>query len=98
MLARPGAFGPTGRVVGTSGVDLWDLLAPGLLDDLLGNVTRNLGVAVELHRVHGTTLGLGPQVADVAEHLGERDLGPDHLDAGRVLHGLDHASAGVDVA
>src|SRR6478609_7171721 len=57
------------------------LLAPGLLDDLVGNIPRNLGVAVELHRVHRTTLGLGPQVADVAEHLGERHLGADHLHA-----------------
>src|SRR5699024_4691926 len=48
-------------------------LAPGLRDDLLGNAAGNLRVAVELHGVHRTTLGLGPQIADVAEHLRQRD-------------------------
>src|SRR5680860_648329 len=49
------------------------LLAPGLGNDFLGNVPRNLGVAVETHRVHGTTLGARPQVAHVAEHLRQRN-------------------------
>src|SRR5690606_23453487 len=79
-------------------VDQWDLLAPGLLDDLLGNVPRNLGVAVELHRVHRATLGLGPQVADVAEHLRQRHQCANDLDASRVRHGLDHSTTGVEVA
>src|SRR6476469_7774519 len=73
-------------------------LAPGLLDDLLRDVPRNLGVGVELHAVVGTTLGLGPQVANVAEHLRQRHLATDHLDARGVLHGLDLATAGVQVA
>src|SRR5215210_6341688 len=70
-------------------------LAPGLLDDLLRDVPRNLGVGVELHAVVRPALRLGPQVANVAEHLGQRDLGPDHLDAAGVLHGLDLPTAGV---
>src|SRR6478735_8700933 len=90
------------RSYGSVGWSFFDrpvgLLAPGLLDDLVGNVPRNLGVAVELHRVHRTTLGLGPQVADVPEHLGKGDLRTDDLHARRVLHGLDHAAARVDVA
>src|SRR5215218_1860306 len=73
-------------------------LAPGLLDDLLRDVPGNLGVGVELHAVVRPALRLGPQVANVAEHLGQRDLGPDHLDPARVLHGLDLPTAGVQDA
>src|SRR5690606_24029764 len=47
-------------------------LAGCLGDDLLGHVGRNLRVGVELHRVVRTTLGLGPQVADIPEHLRQR--------------------------
>ena len=36
------------------------------------HVAGNLGVGVELHGVASATLGLRPQVADVAEHLGQR--------------------------
>src|SRR6476620_12041367 len=49
------------------------LLAADLLDDLVGDVRRNLGVRVELHRVRRLSRGLGPQVTDVPEHLGQRD-------------------------
>src|SRR5690606_1593053 len=44
-------------------------LAAGLLNDLVGDVLRHLGVGVELHRVAGLTRGLGAEIADVAEHL-----------------------------
>src|SRR6476661_7352776 len=73
-------------------------LASGFLDDLLRDVPGNLGVGVELHRVHRTTLGLGPQVANVSEHLRQRDKGADDLGTADVLHGLDLATAGVEVA
>src|SRR5690606_27732224 len=73
-------------------------LAPGLRDDLFRDVGRDLRVAVELHRVHRTTLGLGPQVADVPEHLRQRDESTDDLDPARVLHRLDLTSPGVQVA
>src|SRR5665811_2519033 len=44
-------------------------LATDLLDDLFSDVLGNLRVGVELHRVVGTTLSLGPQVANISEHL-----------------------------
>src|SRR6185369_6051471 len=53
------------------------LLAPGLLDDLFRHVLRNLGVGIELHRVRRAALGLGPQVTDIPEHLGQRHQGLD---------------------
>src|SRR5262245_19146466 len=65
------------------------LFAGRLGDDFLGDVLRNLCVAVELHRVTRTTLGLGPQVADVTEHLRQRDEGLDDPDSAALLHGLD---------
>src|SRR5699024_638822 len=49
-----------------------DSLAPGLRNDLLGNCARDLCIAVELHRVHRTTLRLRTQIADIPEHLRER--------------------------
>src|SRR5690242_21061652 len=51
------------------------LLAASLLDDLVGDVRGNLGVRVELHRVRSLARGLGPQVANVPEHLGQRHEG-----------------------
>src|SRR6266480_4278730 len=50
-------------------------LACAVLDDLLGDVGRDLLVAVELHRVGGATLRVGAQVRRVAEHRGQRDAG-----------------------
>src|SRR5690606_19274086 len=64
------------------------LLALALLDDLVGDGLGDLGVAVELHRVHGTARGLRAQVADVAEHARQRHEGLDDLDPVRVLHRL----------
>src|SRR5699024_9228217 len=72
-------------------------LAPGLRDDLLGNAAGNLRVAVELHGVHRTTLGLGPQIADVAEHLRQRDESTDVLDPAHVLHRLHLTASGFPV-
>src|SRR4051794_5538000 len=48
-----------------------------LSDDLLRHVLRNLGVGVELHAVARPALRLGPEVADVAEHLRQRHQGLD---------------------
>src|SRR5919112_2262707 len=73
-------------------------LAGGLRDDLLGHVLRNLRVAVEDHRVAGPPLGAAAQVAHVAEHLRERDQGPDDASAGALLHRLDGPAPGVQVA
>src|SRR6185437_9711699 len=68
------------------------LLARRLRDDLLGDVLRNLGVGVELHRVARPALGLRPQVADVAEHLRQRHQGSDDTATAALLHRLDGAT------
>src|ERR1700721_549202 len=73
-------------------------LAGGLSDDLLRHVRRNFGVAVEHHGVVRPALSLRPQVADVAEHLRQRHMGLDHARTAAFLHGLDLATAGVQVA
>src|SRR4051794_4654122 len=73
-------------------------LARRLRDDLLGHVARDLGVAVEDHRVARPTLGAAAQIAHVAEHLRERDQGPDDAGAGALLHRLDDPAPGVQVA
>src|SRR3954452_15925878 len=48
-----------------------DGLPGALLDDLLGDVRRDLLVGLELHRVVGPPLGVGAQVGRVAEHLAQ---------------------------
>src|SRR6478735_2259199 len=74
------------------------LLAADLLDDLVGDVRGNLGVRVELHRVRRLTGGLGPQVANVPEHLGQGHKGVDDHVAVTLLLSLDLATTRVDVA
>src|SRR6266508_626228 len=84
---------------GWTGVRGEELLAPGLLDDLFRHVLRNLGVGVELHRVRRPALRLGTQVADVPEHLRQRHQGlHDPAATGALVHRLDVATAGVEVA
>src|SRR5215468_6593082 len=74
-------------------------LLPGRLrDDLLCHVRGNLGVGVELHRVARPALGLRPQVTDVAEHLRQRYQCADDAGTAALLHRLDDAAAGVEVA
>src|ERR671916_209799 len=73
-------------------------LATGFLSDVVTQVVRVLGVAVEDHRVAGPTLGAAAQVTHVAEHLRERDQRPDDAGAGALLHRLDHPAPGVQVA
>src|SRR5258708_33854611 len=73
-------------------------LAGGLRDYLLRHLRRNFGVVVEPHGVVRPALSLRPQVADVAEHLRQRHVGFDHTRAAAFLHGLDLATAGVQVA
>src|SRR5690242_20357319 len=75
-----------------------ELLAADLLDDLVGDVRGNLGVRVELHRVRRLTGGLGPQVANVPEHLGQgHERVDDHVTVTLLLC-LDLAAPAVDVA
>src|SRR5215208_6848757 len=85
------------RVAFTCAEDPW-LLAADLLDDLVGDVRGNLGVRVELHRVRRLTGGLGPQVANVPEHLGQGHKGVDDHVAVTLLLSLDLATTRVDVA
>src|ERR1041385_2611951 len=75
----------------------WRLLAADLLDDLVGDARRDLGVRVELHRVRRLAGGLGPQVTDVPEHLGQGDERGDDAVAVTLLHGLHLAATAVDV-
>src|SRR3954466_9583420 len=76
----------------------WRLLAADLLDDLVGDARGDLGVRVELHRVRSLTRGLGPQVANVPEHLRERHEGlDDHVTVPLLLR-LDLAAPAVQVA
>src|SRR6478609_9764947 len=74
------------------------LLAGRLRDDLLRDVRGNLGIGVELHAVASPALRLRPQVADVAEHLRQRHEGAYDAGAATLLHCLDDAAAGVQVA
>src|SRR5690625_2210371 len=48
-----------------------DSLAPALRKDPLGNCARDLCIAVELHRVHRTTLRRRPQIAAIPEQRRE---------------------------
>src|ERR1700733_488757 len=74
------------------------LLAARLGDDLLGDARRYLGVGVELHAVVRPALRPAAQVADVSEHLRQRDESLDHAGPGSFLHGLDLAAPTVQVA
>src|SRR5919106_1993225 len=75
-----------------------DRLAGAMLDDVLGDPTGHLGVAVELHRVGSAPLGRGPEVGRVAEHLRQWDAGLDgHRVAARLL-ALDPAAATGEIA
>src|SRR5690348_5709141 len=56
------------------------------LDDRLRDALRRFGVVLEFHGVRGAALGGGAQRRRIAEHLAERHLGLDHLDADDVLH------------
>src|SRR3954469_213343 len=63
--------------------------ASRLRDDLLRHVRGNLGVGVELHAVARPALGPRPKVADVAEHLRQRNQRLDDAGTGPLVHGLD---------
>src|SRR6476469_11131643 len=86
---------------GQTGGDTWPptgLLAANLLDDLVGDALGDLGVRVELHRVRRLARGLGPQVANVPEHLGKGHEGVDDHVTVTLLLCLDLSATAVDVA
>src|SRR5215212_5776452 len=68
------------------------------LDHLVGDRRRNLLVAVELHRVARAPLRVGAQVGRVAEHLRQRDAGPDRERVAARLLALDPPAATREVA
>src|ERR1700689_150432 len=74
------------------------LLASRLGDDLLGDAGRDLRIRIELHAVVRPALCPAAQVPHVAEHLRQRDKRLDGPDPGSFLHGLDLATAAVQVA
>src|SRR5664279_6404521 len=76
---------------------MWASFAVLLRDDLLGDVGRNLRIAIEHHRVRRPALGPRPQVADVAEHLRQRDQGRDDPGTAALAHGLDLTTPRVEV-
>jgi hypothetical protein len=71
----------------------------GLGDDVVGHVFRAGRVVAELHGELAAAGGHGAEVADVAEHRGERGIGLDaHATGAPVILLLDHAAAAVEVA
>src|SRR5882724_10494033 len=91
--ASDGALGGLDQEPGRAG-----LLAAGLRDDLEGDILRDLRVGVELHRVAGPTLRLAAEIPDVAEHLRKAYEGRDDPGPRAFVHGLDVATAAVEVA
>src|SRR3954464_7407476 len=81
-----------------TGWTLTGSLAANLLDDLVGDARGDLGVRVELHRVRRLTGGLGPQVANVPEHLRKRHERVDDHVTVTLLLGLDLPAPAVDVS
>src|SRR5688500_11932224 len=71
--------------------------ARGLGDHLFADALRRLLVGIELHGVGRPPLAARAQVGGVAEHLGERHLGGDHLRRAARLHVLDPAAARGEV-
>src|SRR5699024_5729648 len=82
----------TGRLFGDDGVRPVGVVARALLYDRPSNAPSSLGTVAELHRVRRATLRLRTQVTDVAEHLGQRQQGANHLSTAGVLHRLELAS------
>src|SRR6266508_4070397 len=74
------------------------LLAAYAGDDLVLHRRWGSLVAVELHRVRRATLGPRTQVANIAEHLGQRYLGPHDLTATALLHAGDVPAPAIEVA
>src|SRR3954464_13921790 len=73
-------------------------LARAVLDDLLGDVRRDLVVTLELHRVRRAALRVGAQVGRVPEHLAERDVGADGERVAAPLLALEAPAPAAEVA
>src|SRR5258706_6768625 len=68
----------------------------GLLDEFGGNRGGHLRVVRKLHRGRRTSLGHGPQVRHVPEHLRERHERAHDLGGPPRLHALARAPAAVE--
>src|ERR1019366_5674353 len=73
-------------------------LASAALDNLLRAARRNFLVGLELHRVVRSTLGVGPQVGGVAEHLRERNASGHREGVAATLLPLDPTAPAREVA
>src|SRR5688500_16074618 len=62
------------------------------------DVARHFRIVGELHRVRRTPLAHGPQLTDVAEHVGQRHVGAHHGGVAAHLLIADLAAAAVDIA
>src|ERR1044072_1910723 len=63
-----------------------------MLNNLLGDVGGNLLVTLKLHRVGGATLGRGPQIGRVTEHLSQRYESLDRKGVAALLLALNLAT------
>mmetsp|Transcript_536 Transcript_536/g.1424 ORF Transcript_536/g.1424 Transcript_536/m.1424 type:complete len:318 (+) Transcript_536:2218-3171(+) len=70
-----------------------------LCHDVLHQVRRHHVVLAEVHLVAGASLGHTPQVRHVVEHLAQRHLGVDQLQAPRAIGELgNHAPSAVQIS
>src|SRR6187549_1063429 len=83
----------TSELLLRGGFALFDLLA-----HLVEHAARNGGVVAELHRELPAARGVGAQIADVTEHLAERNVGFDAHVGRRRLLAVDHAAPAVQIA
>src|SRR6266852_585607 len=73
-------------------------LSSRLRNDLFRDRLRDFLVVMKFHAVDGSTLGLGPQVGGVTEHVAQRHIGAHHLHGGPAFHAEDLAAARGQVA
>src|SRR6266487_2189319 len=71
---------------------------PSLPERLGADALRHRLVVRELHREGRASLAARPEIRGIAEHLGERDGGGDHLGVAARLLPADPAASPVDVA
>src|SRR5438552_15199476 len=67
-------------------------LGSRLRNDLFGDRLRDFLIVMKFHAVDGATLGLGPQVGGVTEHVAQRHVGAHHLHRGPAFHAEDLAA------
>src|SRR6266480_4142835 len=73
-------------------------LGSRLRNDFFRDRLRDFLVVMKLHAVDGATLGLGPQVGGIAEHVAQRYVGANDLHGGPAFHAQDLAAPRAQVA